>query len=433
MEEKDPMTDRTAPMADDPKGPSRPRLGAVGRRAEVALDIIPDSSVGGMSNVISCVLGFLVGYRFGRFRNAVARETVPNVESEAKKTTTDQKALEVTLQPDPASYDRRRTAILVFGFVLAGVLTTALGLHLLPPSYDATHLGYEPLGTVEVFVSDPRVKVELDVQIFDWADWISDPAEGVPNRVEDGNAVRMILWLRNTVEATVNWAVVLSGDARYVFDDGLAMATSPEPIEDVPEIITGAWISEEADPQGNDVQVIRGTKQVGSDSFTERAGDWDGRAIGIFRRTTGAWPDYGSKSTLRLPAYRLGMDDGRYLYGIDQTQAFLKFEPPAFYVGYGPSSLPTLMRVDWADPPLTGTSLSWVEADLWSGPRAAFTDISAEQEESFRSSISGAVLGFSGGAYLAAFAFLSEAWASRRFRSRRKPTVVETGTMEARS
>lgn len=261
------------------------------------------------------------------------------------------------------------------------------------------------MGAVEVYVSDPDVRVDLSVQIFDWADWTRYDSSPAP-RGKGGHALRMILWLRGDLAQTVRWAVVLQGGARYRPPLPLyteqeeraadALDTDPE------QRYLGGWLREVGD-----VQVIEGDARVGPSAFTERPADWAGEAIGPFLTRTGSWPEFGSRSILRLPSFSRGHEgssDAEEWFGTGKHALYgpTVFEPTVYF---GTTSLPEFLRVDYASPPVTGDNLAWAgEDDLSAGASVLLTDIQREQEEQdlrFQASL---ILGFAAGALLSAVA-----------------------------
>lgn len=285
------------------------------------------------------------------------------------------------------------------------------GAQFVPPTYD---LGNgEPTGSVQVFVSDPSVTVQLDVNIFD-IDWTHFDATGTGQR--PGQPVpspKIILWLRGDKHEVIDWAVIFQGTARYrhpnLGADGLQL-TDGHPTGGNTRIV-------------GDMQVVEGRAEVGPHAFTERPMDWFDEAVGPFWRRSGSWPSYGSKSVVALPAFG----------GSSLLQA----------AGLGPRLVPAsatlevsvglwvgppgrFLRIDGEEPPLdprpSGETdaryLNWSAPSFPAGIDVLYTDVAAETNESSHALLAGVLLGMAGTALFTAVTvgarFLLAALAAQR-------------------
>ena len=165
------------------------------------------------------------------------------------------------------------------------------------------------------------------------------------------------------------------------------------------------------------VQIIQGEAMVGPAAVTERPADWDGEAIGPFLYRSGQFPNFGSQALIRLPAIRGGAEADEWFGPNAAMFAPNNFDPSVFF---GSTSLPEFIHVDYANPPIKGTDLSWSGEELFSGPTALLTDIPLAEQENWRSQASLAILGIAGGAFLSALAAWAAYFARRMARHARE-------------
>jgi hypothetical protein len=291
--------------------------------------------------------------------------------------------------------------------VVLGVVVSWLGVQLIPPAYNVptqpTH------GSVEVFISDPAVEMTLDVSVFD----------------ETGDLPRetkMVLWMSSAREQIVDWAVVLSGTARYASNDPYDGTT----------VIDGLLLGARMKPIG-DLQVWEGRATVGPSTWTNRYMDWHDEAVGPYFWRSASWAGYGSKNAVVLPAF-----GGATHLAVAQSTSESRLHPVTdlgVHVGLYVSPPGQFLRIDASDPQgrlvelnaseseaTTGvvglgpiTQLIWsTERGFPNGIRLLYSDVAAEASESSRSIAAGVLLGLGGSTLISGLGLAIGAMSARR-------------------
>lgn len=299
---------------------------------------------------------------------------------------------------------RRRLTLLAgaVACLAASGLCLYAGLQLLPPSYVEPGLGFEGAGAIDVYVSDPTVNMELDIVVFDSLEAGSGDIPvgyGLPPGREP--TPRMLVWMDGKNEEVVDWAIVLTGGARY--QQPLPLPAIHEPMDAFgPQFQDYFGASIRVDGKA---QIIEGRAFVGPQAPTNRIADWDGQAVGPFIFRSGSWPTYKSKTVVVLPKVGPGLEDG-----VPGSAAHLvapaNFDP---HVTLAVSILPELLRIDSAEPVppnRASEALTWSGHGLEDGITVAYADVSKESREASDAVVGGVLLGISATVALSALAFL---------------------------
>jgi hypothetical protein len=211
----------------------------------------------------------------------------------------------------------------------------------------------------------------------------------------------MFVWIDGKKEEVVDWAIVLTGGARY--QEPLPLPAVREPMDAFgPQFQDYFGASMRVD---GEAQIIEGRAFVGPHAPTNRIADWDGQAVGPFIFRSGSWPSYKSKTVVVLPKVRPGWEDG-----VPGSTAHLvapaSFDP---HVTLAVSILPELLRIDSAEPAAPSRAsgvLTWSGRGLEDGITVAYTDVSKESREASDTIAGGVLLGISATVALSALAFL---------------------------
>jgi hypothetical protein len=297
--------------------------------------------------------------------------------------------------------------------LLLGIAAAVMGIQFLPPSYNLPDT--RPPGAVEVYVSDPDVRVFLNVIVFD-VDWDFPALPAAPTTDEPSPSPKMILQIEGDEDKVIDWAVVFTGAAR--------LPERSQPSEG-PTELDGMLLGATTRVMG-DMQIVEGKATVGPKAWTTRQMDWFDESVGPFFFRSGAWPSYGSKTATVLPAYG-GME---HFANAEFDRGLRLGEPANLEVTVGLMIEPPgdFLRVDGTEPhtdPIEAgttdpTRLQWTGSAFPEGIRVLYTDVASEADESSRAVVAGVLLGLAGSALLSAVGqfvvVISAVLASRRQR-----------------